>query len=211
MKRINTSDIVYKQIKDDFISNKISFGQKINEIELAKQYNVSRTPLREAIKKFEIEGIIIRQMNGRLKMVTITKDNMDELFRVRLALENMLLKHAINDKEFLNKLHDNIENSKSYVENNNFNDARNEISKFTNIIYQHVTLDVTRNLLKSYNILISKIKSSTLSSPNRIKQALQEHQSIHDALANNDIDLACNLNEKHLHGAYQEITSQFFE
>ncbi len=211
MKRINTSNIIYEQIKADFINNKISFGQKINEIELANRFNVSRTPLREAIKQLEIEGIIIRQINGRLKIVTISKENMDELFRVRLALENMLIKHALSDNQFLNKLAENISVSQELVDSNNFSAAREEISKFTDIIYQHVTLDITKNLLKSYDVIISKIKNSTLSSHNRIKQALQEHKSIHEALVSKNIELACQVNEQHLKGAYQEIVSQFFD
>ncbi len=210
MKRVNTSDIIYNQIKSDFINNKIDFGQKINEIELAQKFNVSRTPLREAIKKLEIEGIIVRQVNGRLKIVEITKDQLEELYRVRLALENMLLKHAYTDAKFIEKLRANIEVSQSLFSESNFDMARVEIAKFTNIIYEHITLDITKNLLKSYKTIIAKIKNNTLSSNNRIKQALQEHIHIHEALANNDIDLACKINEDHLNGACQEIISQYF-
>lgn len=210
MKRINTSDIIYKQIKSDFINNKIDFGQKINEIDLANQFNVSRTPLREAIKKLEIEGIIIRQVNGRLKIVEITKENIEELYRVRLALENMLIRYAAQDKSFIKKLQKNIETSQTLIDNGDFDGARKETAKFTNIIYEHITLDITKNLLKSYSALISKIKNNTLSSEPRIKQALQEHNNIHEALASNNIDLACKINEDHLNGACQEIISQYF-
>lgn len=210
MKRINTSDIIYNQIKSDFINNKIDFGQKISEINLANQYRVSRTPLREAIKKLEIEGIIVRQVNGRLKIVEISAENIEELYRVRLALENMLIRFAANDIEFIDKLGTNITTSQNLIDENNFDKARIEIAKFTNIIYEHITLDTTRNLLKSYSVLVAKIKNNTLSSHSRIKQALQEHKNIHEALANNNIDLACKLNEEHLQGAYQEIVSQYF-
>lgn len=211
MKRVNTSDIIYKQIKSDFINNKIDFGQKINEIELAQRFNVSRTPLREAIKKLEIEGIIVRQVNGRLKMIEITENHIEELYRVRLALENMLIKHAVNDKAFIDKLSQNINTSQKLLDLNNYDEARNEVSKFTNIIYEHITLDITKNLLRSYSVLVAKIKTNTLSSHSRIKQALQEHKAILDALEDDDIELACNLNATHLQGACEEIISQFFK
>ncbi len=211
MKRVNTSDIIYNQIKSDFINNKIDFGQKINELELAQEFNVSRTPLREAIKKLEIEGLVVRQVNGRLKIVEITREQLEELYRVRLALENMLLEHASTDEKFMNKLKNNIEVSQKLIDESNYDTARVEIAKFTNIIYTHITLDITKNLLKSYSVLISKIKNNTLNSNSRTAKALEEHKKIFDALTSGDINLACELNTSHLQGACDEIISQFFE
>lgn len=210
MKRVNTSDIVYMNIISDFINNEIEFNQKVNEIALAQKYNVSRTPLREAIKRLEIEGIIIRQTNGRLTMIDLTQENLEELYRVRLALENMLITHASKDKSFIEKLFTNNDQSIKLIKDGRLEEAKTQISQFTNIIYEHITLDITKTLLASYKILVSKMKNNTLSSEKRLKQALQEHIDIQEALANNNIELACKLNENHLQGACQELISQYF-
>ncbi len=210
MKRINISDMICNYIKEEFVSNNIAFGEQISEPNLSKLLNVSRTPLREAIKTLENEGLIVRLPNGRIRMIELNKAEVEELFQVRVALENTVLKTNVNNPEFLKELKVNIEKSKLYIDSNMSAEAKYEISQFTKIIYSRILLSITKNMLNSYNVILQKFKSDSLASNKRMLQALEEHQMIYEALANNNIDLACEINTKHINGACNEIIACYF-
>ncbi len=210
MKRINISDMICNYIKEEFISNNISFGEHISEPNLSKLLNVSRTPLREAIKSLENEGLIVRLPNGRIRMISLDREEIEELFQVRIALENTVFNINIKNENFLNALKINIEKSKLYLNSNMTEEAKLEISQFTKIIYSHIRLTITKNMLNSYNVILQKFKSDSLASNKRMLQALEEHEMIYEALANNDINLASKINTRHINGACSEIIARYF-
>lgn len=211
MKRINSSDIVYEKLKVAFINDQLKYGQRIVEQELADQFGVSRTPLREAIKKLEYEGIIIRHNNGRLSIVDITEENINEIFKVRLAIENMLISEIANNKEILKQLEDNINNSFRYFNEGDIEKTREEIYSFTNIIYSAISLKTTENILKSYSSLVAKLRNKSIIKPEQVEKALNEHYQIYEALSENNIEKAVQINISHLQNGCQETIQNFLD
>ncbi len=201
MKRINVSDMIYESIRDDFINDNIDFGEKFVEIDYATKMNVSRTPLREAIKKLEHEGLIIRLQNGRLKFLDITSENIIEIFNIRIALENMLLEQSINNKNILLRLKENIVSTETYLLNNDLDIAREKIKEFTKILYDNLEFDYAIKMLNKNNVLLNKLKKRTLVPFERVDIVCLEHKNIYTALINKDLNLACELNRNHLYGA----------
>ncbi len=201
MKRVNVSDMIYNTIKDDFINDNIDFGEKFVETDYAEKLEVSRTPLREAIKKLEHEGLIIRLQNGRLKFLDITENDIIEIFNVRIALENMLLEQSINNNAILKKLEENIIATENAYYNNQLDIARSKIKELTNILYSNLEFEYVIKMLSRNNLLLQKLKKRTLDPDSRINIAMNEHRSIYNALKNNNLQLACELNKNHLIGA----------
>ncbi len=201
MKRINVSDMIYNRIIEDFRNDEIDFGDKFVELDYAEKLNVSRTPLREAIKKLENEGLILRLPNGRLRFLEITKDNVIEMFNIRIALENMLLENCINNTTVLNTLKENIASSEKYLEHKEYELAREKIREFSIILYGIINFDYAIQMLHKNNILLSKLKKRTLTPYERTIQASKEHVQIYNHLINNDIEKAREINRTHLIGA----------
>lgn len=206
MKRVNVSDMIYDKIIEDFLSDKIDFGEKFVELEYAEKLSVSRTPLREAIKKLEHEGLIIRLQNGRLKFLEITKSDVIEIFNIRIALENMLLESCVENQKVLVLLKENIDTAEKHINDCELELAREVIKNFTKILYSVLHFEYTVKMLHKNNIILSKLKQRTLSPDNRTNQAQKEHIDIYNALLNNDIDNACKINRQHLYSARDIIT-----
>lgn len=198
MKRTNVSDIIYNTIKAKFINSEIEFGEAFVETTYAQQLDVSRTPLREAIKRLEHDGIIIRLPNGRLKFMDISKENIEDIFNVRLALENMLIDKCLNNNEIIQELRKNVEKSKKYFNNADFDLVRTTIPEFTKILYSSLDFQYIVNILNKNNILLNKLKSKTLITKERMEQAISEHDIICKALEDKDIQLATFTNKTHL-------------
>ncbi len=211
MKRNNSSQTVYRKFVKDFLNNKIDFGEKITESSLAEKYDVSRTPLREAIKVLEQEGIITRLSNGRLRVVEVTPENIDEVFKVRLALENMLLEQAMTDSALLAKLEKSVNKSKMLYEDDKLDLARKEVANFTTILYGSLTMDITVNLLRSYNIILEKFKYASILSKERIKIAIEEHAQLCQAVKQNNLNLIREVNSSHLLSGSTEIKNKYFK
>ncbi len=209
MKRINVSDMIYNAIRDDFINDNIDFGEKFVETDYATKLNVSRTPLREAIKKLEHEGLIIRLQNGRLKFLDINRENIIELFNIRIALENMLLEQSLNNKNILNKLNENILSTEKYLKNNELDIARSKIKEFTKILYDNLEFDYSIKMLSKNNVLLSKLKKRTLVPLERIELVTIEHRKIYNALIDKNLSLVYELNKNHLFGARDLILDTF--
>ncbi len=201
MKRINVSDMIYDAIIDDFINDNIDFGEKFVETDYAEKLNVSRTPLREAIKKLEHEGLIVRLQNGRLKFLDITKNDIIEIFNIRIALENMLLEQAVNNENILKQLEQNVIATTNAHKNNETDIARIKIREFSEILYSGLGFDYTIKMLHKNNMLLKKLKKRTLYPNDRINIATKEHKNIYDALVNKDLTLIYDLNKNHLLGA----------
>lgn len=199
------SDYIYNKIIEDFENDHIKFGEKIIEVEYAKKFEVSRTPLREAIKKLENEGLIIRLPNGRLKVIELDEKKIIEIFNIRIALENMLLKDAMLNPDTLNRLKSNISLSKKLISTGQISSAKNTVAKFGKILYSSLSLEYTVKILSSYNVLITKLKNKSLSPSYRIETALDEHEKIYTAISNKDYPLACKFNEAHIIGARDSI------
>ncbi len=198
MKRINVSDMIYDKIISDFINNKIDFGEKLVEIDYAEKLQVSRTPLREAIKKLEHDGIIIRLMNGRLNFLDFSKENLKELYNIRIALENMLIEQCINKDEILKELESNINLTETHIRQNDTVLVREDIKNFTKILYSSVEFSYTVKILNKNNLILTKIKNRSLSPEERIDIAYKEHKDIYEAMKNKDLKKALSLNRSHL-------------
>src|SRR6478736_666407 len=93
-RRLSTKDFVYFEIKKRIIESVLKPDQPINEESLAAEVQISRTPIREALQRLEIEELIIRQPNGRLKVAPITTQEVNELFNVRSLLEGLITREA---------------------------------------------------------------------------------------------------------------------
>ncbi len=198
MKRVNVSDMIYDKIISDFLNNKIDFGEKLVETDYAEKLEVSRTPLREAIKKLEHDGIIIRLLNGRLKFLDFTKENLIELYNIRVALENMLIEQCINNKEILNELEENISLTETHISENNLALIRDDIKDFTKILYSSVEFSYTVKILNKNNLILTKIKNKSLTPQQRIHNAYIDHKNIYEAMKSKDLEKALSLNREHL-------------
>ncbi|PIR20797.1 MAG: hypothetical protein COV45_04365 [Deltaproteobacteria bacterium CG11_big_fil_rev_8_21_14_0_20_47_16] len=94
--------LVLNQLRDDIVRGAMRPGDKLNEAELARRYRVSRTPLREAIRQLQAEGLIDSAPNKGARVATLTESELAELFDAWRVLETLAVRRAcanISDHE----------------------------------------------------------------------------------------------------------------
>ncbi|MGI2268690.1 GntR family transcriptional regulator [Staphylococcus cohnii] len=181
---------VYQKIRNDIISGELKQNEKLTEAKLAKKYNVSRTPIREAIKQLEIEYFI---KDGYVFVPT--SEEYRDIFEMRILLET----HALS-KACIVYMKEDLAELKSYTDID-INQEDEEIIIETNDLFHQKIMKATNNQfiidtyqkLKSYIYLFSKTVIDK-----RRPGLIEEHKAIVEAMINHDDKQAVQLLEEHL-------------
>ncbi|MFA6878536.1 MAG: GntR family transcriptional regulator [Fusobacterium sp.] len=212
--RKNVSDSIYEVIKENFLSGKLDFGDSIVESDYCKKYNISKTPLREAIKKLEIEGIVERYPNGRMGIMDIDEESIEEIIEIRISLENLIFKKIIKDgkiDEITKKLNQNLKLTEFYIESCNLDEARKLFENFNEILYKFSGLKFTTKILKNYTFILSKLRNNSLKNEKRVRKAFGEHKLLVKYLEEHNLGKLSELNTNHLLASKESILKYFRE
>ena len=85
-KRGTGARFVYETLRDEILNLTLQPGEPIDEIGLAERLSMSRTPIREAIRKLELEGLVLMIPRKGAEVAQITEKNMQDVLEVRNAL-----------------------------------------------------------------------------------------------------------------------------
>lgn len=191
--RKNSEDSVYKKLKNAIRKRYIKQGSQLVEVALAQQLGVSRTPVRSAIKRLEVEGLVNSIPNRGAFVITPTPKEIEETFKVRIELEKMAarLTAEIITPNQIDELSSLIEIEKRIFDKSNLDeydvvnaDLHMKIAEFSgNTVlktYIKELLDRTRIYLILFDPFFKLEYSPTVDA----------HQEIIDALAAHDVERA---------------------
>ena len=209
--RKNTSDFLYNEIINDFLNENLKYGDKIVEIDLCNQYGTSRTPLREALAKLEKDGLVERQINNRLQIVTIDENILDEILDLRLSLESMVLKYALKyskETAIFAELQENLDLVDYYLKHEDVVTGRKVLSKFSEILYKQSRLKYTTKLIENYNLLLYPLRTRSLMTLKRLYDAQEEHKHIYELLQDGSLAEVQKFNVYHLQTSMDSMRKQ---
>lgn len=87
-------DVVFKTLRQAILTGELAPGERLMEVHLADRLGVSRTPIREAIRKLELEGLVIMVPRKGAMVAQISKENLKDVLEVRAALEKLAVELA---------------------------------------------------------------------------------------------------------------------
>jgi DNA-binding GntR family transcriptional regulator len=91
---VHAYDHVYRLLRHAIVSRSLAPGTRAIEAALAERLRVSRTPIRDALRRLESDGLLIRTGNGSLEVVGLTESEIDDIFRVRVELDRLVARLA---------------------------------------------------------------------------------------------------------------------
>ncbi|WP_020408748.1 GntR family transcriptional regulator [Hahella ganghwensis] len=210
------ADIAFELLQTAIVKGEIPAGQKISEADLMQKFGYGRGPLREALHRLEGRGLIIRKAHSGAKVVSLSVEELIDLYEVREALEGMAARQAAR------RMHtDEIDDLKRLLESH----AR-QIEEEQGIAYcqregdfdfhfriisgsknQKLSQMLTGEL---YHLLrLYRYRLSTFSG--RPEKAFREHWRIIEALEERDGELAELLMRRHISAARQSIEKRYRE
>jgi len=192
-------DHVYGLVRDAIVSGRLKSGEKLNERQLATQLGISTTPLKEALRVLEAEGLV-RSEPRRGIYVTFSASQAEEMMLARAALESMIARQAakrVNDDQIA-RMHALIVEMRAGFETV---DARQLIDlneRFHTVIHEASRCDYLRRLQTGQQIYNLATRLSILTDEKERQLAIEEHAAIANAIAAREPDLAERLMRDHV-------------
>lgn len=185
-------DVVFNTLRQAILRGELQPGERLLEIHLANKLGVSRTPIREAIRKLELEGLVLMIPRKGAVVAEITEKSLRDVLEVRRALEELAMKLAcekILDEEIkeLKAAAKEFENALKTKDVTSFAEAD---VKFHDIIYR--TTDNQRLIQLLYNLReqMYRYRVEYLKREDSHETLLEEHQYIIETLENRDVEHA---------------------
>ncbi|WP_255611468.1 GntR family transcriptional regulator [Marinobacterium arenosum] len=204
------ADRVCDQIATAIVKGELSPGQKISEPELARNYGISRGPLREAIRRLEGWRLVERKPHVGARVVQLSARELIEIYRVREALEGMACRQAATDmpQEEIDDLRALLDAHEAGVDQQS---GRAYFQKEGDLDFHYRIVQGSRNgkLLELLGgdlyHLVRMYRYQFSVSSSRPKRALKEHRQIVDAIEARDPELAEMLMRRHISNARKNI------
>jgi DNA-binding GntR family transcriptional regulator len=86
--RVSLADSVYETLLEAILSGQLSTGVELNAVSLATQLQVSRTPVQEAIRRLENDGLVVNPLGRKARVARFTRDDAREVYEMRMVLES---------------------------------------------------------------------------------------------------------------------------
>lgn len=195
-------DIAYEYIRSNIVNGNIKSNEKVSMREIAKELNISRTPIREAIRKLESEGLIELLPRRGFIIKKYCSKKVEEIYEARQILEIYAVKLAcknIKEKD-INKLKKTNYNLAVLFEEkeNNIIKIKKLNEDFHFMIYKASGNETICELIHNLWGRISGLYIQMFKNPVQGKTTFQEHDDIIRALEKRDIDKAVLMLGKHL-------------
>jgi len=201
-------DIVFEKLRDMIVSGDLKPGERLMEIKLADMLGVSRTPIREAIRKLELEGLVIMLPRKGAYVAGISKKEIMDVLEVRAVLDKLaasLAAQRINkeEKEELIRIQKSFEENHK---NSNIDGIINDDIRLHDIIYtasrneklQQIVSNLREQIMRFRIIYLKEIYKNS-------EDLVKEHNEIINAIINNDSIKAQEAAERHIKHQEEEL------
>lgn len=205
-KNISLADQVYDVLETDILSGKYTRGDILTEGKLCEQLGVSRTPIREALRRLEQESLIKETSKGCL-VIGITEKDLDDIFIVREQLEGLAASFAATNfkDEEIEKLKSVLELQEFYLQKHDAEQIKVMDNRFHETLYSLSGSVVFYSILLSLHKKVQKYRKASIQSKSRATESVAEHRKIFDAIVARDAKLAEQYAAEHVKNAYNHI------
>lgn len=196
-------EIVFESLREAIINGILKPGERLMEIQLAEEMGVSRTPVREAIRKLELEGFVVMVPRKGAYVAGISLKDIADVFEVRAALESLaagLAAERITDDE-LEALERSLVKVAESTEADDLNSLISADTDFHDILYRASRNERLVQIVSNLREQIQRFRMASLSHPGRMRVALEEHRKIVEAISERNVELAQQLARDHIENA----------
>ncbi|MDQ7850044.1 MAG: GntR family transcriptional regulator [Armatimonadota bacterium] len=183
-------EVIYRTLREAIVRSILPEGYRLQDRTLAATLGVSRTPVRQAMQRLEAEGFLEGVPRLGAVVASITPQDVEDIYAIRIAQEGVAAQLAAQraspgELELLQHLNDQIAEATRQGDHQHLSHLNQE---FHEAIYRAARNTRLGDLLKRLQYSIQRFEYSTLSSPERAQQALQEHRDLLAAIVARDAE-----------------------
>jgi len=204
-------DVVFNTLREAILKGDFAPGERLMEKQLAEKMGVSRTPIREAIRKLELEGLVIMIPRKGAEVASITGKDISDVLEVRATLEALAVRlackkmseHDLNDLSAVNKEFKKAADEK---------DVKALIEKdveFHDVIFHSSDNEKLIQIINNLREQIYRFRVEYIYKMNSYDSLVQEHDEIVKAIANRESKLAAKIALQHIENQERSVLEFF--
>ena len=193
-------DVVFNTLRRAILRGELKPGERLMEIQLANKLGVSRTPIREAIRKLELEGLVLMIPRKGAEVAEITEKNLRDVLEVRCALEELAVQLACDriDKAGILDLHAAADRFKGRLDSDDITQIAEADEAFHDVIFKATGNDRLIQLLNNLREQMYRYRIEYLKKRECYPQLLKEHATIIKSIEEHDKDSATQITSQHI-------------
>lgn len=203
-------DVVFNTLRQAILTGELKPGERLMEIHLANRLGVSRTPIREAIRKLELEGLVIMIPRRGAEVAQITEKSMNDVLEVRRSMDALCIELAcerISDEELaaLKKACDEFEQA---VETRDI-----KLIAQTDVAFHDIIVRATGNmrlvqLINNLSEQMYRYRFEYIKDSSQHARLVEEHRMIYDSIVRKDKETASQVAKLHIDNQKKSIIDQ---
>lgn len=196
-------ELVLDAIREAIINGTLKPRERLMEIQLAEELGVSRTPIREALRKLELEGFIVMVPRKGAYVADISFKDIADVFEIRAALEGLaagLAAERITDEE-LEEMERMVAEKAEAIANHDMDKLVKVDTLFHEAIYKASRNQRLTSIISNLREQIQRYRTTSLAYPGRMQRSLEEHRSIVEAIQSRDPQIAQQVAREHIENA----------
>jgi len=201
------SQKVYRVLKTEIIKGSLKPGTKLSEGKIAEQMEVSRTPIREALRELAAEGFVKISPNQGVVVSNASIEDVQEVLQIRGVLEGLAARLAA---KIINK--EEIKELDKYLKQMEYYTNKDDVLAFSEMDaeFHELILGICENnrliqIRKNLSDQAHRYRIRSLTIPGRLKYSLKEHREIVETLKRKDAEQADRLSQKHIQNVLKNI------
>ena len=206
-------ELVCEHIREAIINGVFSPGERLMEIQMADEMGVSRTPVREAIRKLEMEGFVVMIPRRGTYVSNMSIKDINDVYEIRISLDTLaagLAAERISDEE-LEELQRLLVKVGNAIEENDMAKVVEADIEFHDVLYKASRNERLRNIINNLREQITVIRGVSMRYPGRLKDTQEEHRRLVESIAARDVEKSQEAARIHLENAERTLMAAMSE
>jgi DNA-binding GntR family transcriptional regulator len=201
---------VFSQLQNDILNGLYEPGDSLIEKKLSDELGVSRTPVREALRQLELEGLVQSFPNKGVIVKGVSTQDIRDIYTIRMLIEGLAARWAaekITPQE-LEELKEVVELQEFYTVKSDNNHLMQFDTRFHDIIFKASKSKPLMHTLSTFHHYVQKARKISLGNSVRAMEVLEEHKAILQAIIDKDAYKAERLTTEHVRNASSSLLKQ---
>lgn len=201
-------DVVFNTLRQAILKGELAPGERLMEIQLADRLGVSRTPIREAIRKLELEGLVVMIPRKGAEVAKITEKDLKDVLEVRCALEELAVELAcrnITDLQ-VEELKKNVKEFKKAIHGKDVTALAEKDVAFHDIIFSATHNERLIQILNNLREQMYRYRVEYLKDPDTHARLVEEHEGILSNLEQGNVEDAKKNIDSHIYNQVMTVS-----
>ena len=198
---------VFDKIRSDILNGKYKRGEELVESSIGKELGISRTPVREAIRQLELEGLVQLVPNKGAFVTGISEKDVRDIYLIRARLEGLAARMAAKNitPELLDAMEETVVLSEYHAKKEHYEQVCEMDSKFHKLLYKASGSRILEHTLTDFHQYVQRVRMVSIMKKRRMEKSNDEHDAILTAIREHDEEKAELVATRHISNTVENL------